>query len=75
MKRFNELTNEEKVEDTCVEQTVKENQQLIKDKVIDCIQSADYTDEALMKFESLAESFTSNIYDFVEIMRTKNGQK
>jgi hypothetical protein len=54
-----------------VEQTVKENQQLIKDKVIETIQNADYTDEALMKFENLAESFTSNIYDFVEMMRSK----
>lgn len=54
-----------------IEQTVKENQQLIKDKVIDCIQNADYTDEALMKFENLAENFTSNIYDFVEMMKSK----
>jgi hypothetical protein len=54
-----------------VEQTVKENEQLIKNKVIETIQNADYTDEALMKFENLAESFTSNIYDFVDIMRSK----
>ena len=55
-----------------IEQTVRENQQLIKDKVIDTIQNADYTDEVLMKFENLAENFTSNIYDFVELMRSKS---
>jgi hypothetical protein len=54
-----------------VEQTINENQQLIKDKVIDTIQNADYSEEALVKFESLAETFTSNIYDFVELMRAK----
>ena len=54
-----------------VENTVRENQQLIKDKVIDTIQNADYSEDALIKFESLAEEFTSNIYSFVELMRTK----
>ena len=54
-----------------VENTVRENQQLIKDKVIDTIQNADYSEDALIKFESLAEEFTSNIYEFVEMMRTK----
>ena len=54
-----------------VEQTVQENQQLIKDKVIETIQNADYTEEAFIKFEHLAENFTSNIYDFVEMMRSK----
>jgi hypothetical protein len=54
-----------------VEQTVKENEQLIKDKVIETIQNRDYSDDAWNKFESLAESFTSNIYDFVDMMRTK----
>jgi hypothetical protein len=54
-----------------VENTVRENQQLIKDKVVDIIQNADYSEEALIKFESLAEEFTSNIYSFVELMRSK----
>lgn len=58
-----------------IEQTVKENQQLIKDKVVESIQNADFTDEAFMKFENLAENFTHNIYDFVEMMRTKNSAK
>ena len=55
-----------------IEQTVKENQQLIKDKVVKTIQEADYSEQALMKFESLADDFTSNIYDFVNLMRDKN---
>ena len=54
-----------------IEQTVKENQQLIKDKVVKTIQEADYSEQALMKFESLADDFTSNIYDFVNLMRDK----
>lgn len=54
-----------------VENTVRENQQLIKDKVIDTIQNADYSEEAFIKFESLAEEFASNIYSFVELMRSK----
>ena len=54
-----------------VENTVRENQQLIKDKVIDTIQNADYSEDALIKFESLAEEFTSNIYEFVEMMRDR----
>lgn len=58
-----------------VENTVRENQQLIKDKVIDTIQNADYSEEALIKFESLAEEFTSNIYNFVELMRSKKDGK
>jgi hypothetical protein len=55
-----------------VEQTIKENEQLIKDKVIESIQNRDYSEEAWNKFESLAEKFTSNIYDFVDLIRTKN---
>jgi hypothetical protein len=54
-----------------VEQTVQENQQLIKDKVIDSIQNRDYSEDAWNKFESLAEQFTSNMYDFVDLIRTK----
>jgi len=57
-----------------IEQTVKENQQLIKDKVVKSIQETDYSEQALVKFESLAADFTSNIYDFVDLMRTKKQQ-
>lgn len=54
-----------------VEQTVEENRQLIKDKVVEAIQNKDYSEEALLKLENLSENFTSNIYDFVELMRGK----
>jgi hypothetical protein len=54
-----------------VEQTIKENEQLIKDKVIESIQNRDYSEEAWNKFESLAENFTSNIYDFVDLIKSK----
>jgi len=54
-----------------VEQTIKENESLIKEKVINSILDKDYSDDAWNKFEALAESFTSNIYDFVEQMRNK----
>lgn len=54
-----------------LEQTVKDNQQLIKDKVVEGIQNKDYSEEALIRLENLSESFTSNIYDFVELMRNK----
>lgn len=55
-----------------VEQTVEENRQLIKDKVIEAIQNKDYSEEALLKLESLGEEFIGNIYNFVELMREKN---
>jgi hypothetical protein len=55
-----------------VEETVAENKQLIKEKVIESITNKDYSEEAWNKFEVLAESFTSNIYDFVDAMRNKN---
>jgi cysteinyl-tRNA synthetase len=54
-----------------VEQTVQENRELIKEKVIQAIQEKDYSDEALLKLESISENFSSNIYDFVELMRSK----
>lgn len=55
-----------------IEQTVEENRQIIKDKVVEAIQGRDYSEEALLKLENLSDSFASNIYDFVEIMKTKN---
>lgn len=54
-----------------VEQTVEENRQLIKDRVIESIQNKDYSEEAFLRLENLSENFTSNIYDFVEMMRSK----
>lgn len=54
-----------------VEQTVEENRQLIKDKVVQTIQERDYSEDAWSKFEHLAEQFTSNIYDFVDLIKSK----
>lgn len=54
-----------------VEQTVNENRELIKNKVIEAIQGRDYSDEAILKLENLSDSFASNIYEFVEMMKTK----
>lgn len=54
-----------------VEQTVNENRELIKTKVIEAIQGRDYSDEAILKLENLSDSFASNIYEFVEMMKTK----
>jgi hypothetical protein len=54
-----------------IEQTIKENEAIIKDNVLKSILEKDYSDEAWNKFESLAEDFTHNIYAFVEAMRAK----
>jgi len=54
-----------------VDQTIQENKQVIKDKVLDTIVNKDYSDQAWCKFESLAEEFTNNIYDFVAAIRAK----
>ena len=54
-----------------VEQTVEENRQLIKDKVVEAIQERDYSEEALIKLENLSEEFAGNIYNFVELVRSK----
>lgn len=54
-----------------IEETVAENKQLIKDKVVEGIQNRDYSEEAIIKLENLSDSFASNIYDFVELMRSK----
>lgn len=54
-----------------VERAVKENEQLIKDKVVEAIQNRDYSEEALIKLENLSDEFIGNIYNFVELMRNK----
>lgn len=55
-----------------IQSTVNDNKDLIKQRVIESIQNKDYSEGAWCKFESLAEDFTSNIYDFVELIKTKN---
>lgn len=54
-----------------IQQTVKENQELIKDKVIESIKNRDFNEEVWMKFENLAEEFTGNIYDMVQFLKSK----
>jgi len=56
-----------------IEQTVKDNQELIKERVRETIQNKDFSEEAWMKFESLTEDFCGNIYDFINIIKTKAG--
>jgi hypothetical protein len=54
-----------------IEQTVKENTDLIKSKVIEAIETRDYSEDTWNKFETLCESFTSNLYDFMDLVRNK----
>lgn len=54
-----------------IDQTIKENIDLFKQKIISDVLAKDYSENALCKFETLAENFTANIYDFVEAMRSK----
>lgn len=58
-----------------IEETVNENKQLIKDKVLSSIMNKDYSDEAWNKLERLAEDFTSNIYDFIETIKNFSKNK
>jgi hypothetical protein len=57
-----------------IDQTIKENIDLFKSKILSDVLAKDYTDDALCKFESLAESFTANIYDLVNAMREQKTQ-
>lgn len=54
-----------------LEQTVRENTELIKSKMVEGIQNRDYSEEALIRMENLSDSFAGNIYEFVELMRKK----
>lgn len=57
-----------------IEETISQNRDLIKEKVVNTIQEADYSEDAFITFERLAEQFTSNIYEFVELMRGKESK-
>jgi hypothetical protein len=54
-----------------IDQTVKENIELFKSKIISDILAKDYTEDSLCKFQNLAENFTSNIYDFIDAIRDR----
>lgn len=54
-----------------VEAAVKDNKEMINQKVKETITSHDYRDEIWSKFEELSETFISNIYSIVELGRKK----
>lgn len=54
-----------------IEQTAKENAEMIKANVIKAIQEKDYSDEVFNKLETLGDNFASNIYNLVEVLRKK----
>lgn len=54
-----------------MENAVKNNVELLNEKVKETIINRDYSDEIWTKFEELAESYISNIYSIVELGRKK----
>lgn len=52
-----------------LEQAVKDNKELLNQKVKETIVDKDYSEEIWNKFESLADTFISNIYNIVELGR------
>lgn len=54
-----------------MEQAVKDNKAIIQDKVKEAIIEKDYQEDVWSKFEELAENFTSNIYEIVELAKSK----
>jgi hypothetical protein len=57
-----------------VENTVKENQQLIKDMVIESIINHDFSDEISVSLKKTAEELVSNIYDLSDLLTKKHTQ-
>jgi hypothetical protein len=57
-----------------VENTVKENQQLIKDMVIESIINHDFSDEISVSLTKTAEELVSNIYDLSNLLTKKHTQ-
>lgn len=55
-----------------VRQTVKEQTEVIKQKVRDTIANKDFSEEIWIKFEQLGEDFTSNIYSLIEMVTKKS---
>ena len=54
-----------------MENSVKNNVELLNEKVKETIINKDYSKEIWDKFENLADSFMSNIYTIVELGRNK----
>lgn len=57
-----------------LDEAVRANKDFINQKVIDTILNKDYSEEIWNKFESMADTFMSNIYAITEIAR-KNQNK
>lgn len=55
-----------------MEEAVRNNRDLINEKVKETIINKEYSDEIWSKFEELAESFTSNIYEIVRLGRKES---
>lgn len=56
---------------TYLKDAIKQNKDLINQKVKDTITNHDYSQEIWNKFEELADTFTSNIYAITELGRNK----
>lgn len=52
-----------------IDETIIENKQVIKDLVVKSFQEKDYSEDIFSKFESLADDFSSNIYQLVENLK------
>lgn len=52
-----------------MEQAVKDNKELIQQKVKEAIINKDYQEDVWNKFEELSDNFMSNIYEIVELAR------
>lgn len=55
-----------------MEESVRENKELIKDKVREAISNKDFSEEVWTKFEQLGEDFMSNIYSLIEMVSKKD---
>ena len=55
-----------------IDEAVKENKDLIVDKVKETIENHDYSSKIWDAFEKLADNFMSNIYEILSIGRNKN---
>jgi len=54
-----------------LEESVRNNRDLINEKVKETITNKDYSEEIWNKFQELGESFVSNIYEIVNLGRNK----
>lgn len=54
-----------------MEDCVRNNKEVIEQMVIDSVTNRDFSTEVWDRFEAIGETFMSNIYSFVEIMKNK----